>query len=243
MDIIRKHFTTIDSTNTWAKQNAERLEHDKVTLITADEQTAGRGRFKRSWESPPGLNIYATFCIFMEKHRMDIGNLPQVLSISATKVLQVLGFHSKLKWPNDVMISGKKAAGILCETTPLSDHLCVVLGIGLNVNMPKEILIKIDRPATSLLAEDGVKRDVEAVTQMLQKQFMQDLEIFLDEGFHPFLDTYKKFLIHAPGDIIHFHDNRVVWIGGFKSINENGSLSLELESGVIKTFIAGEILP
>lgn len=243
MEIIRKHFKTIDSTNTWAKQHADQLEHDKVTLVTAEEQTAGRGRFKRHWESPPGLNIYATFCIFIEKHRMDIGNLPQVMAISAAKILLSLGFNSKLKWPNDVLISGKKAAGILCETTPLSDNLCVALGIGLNINMPKDILQKIDRPATSLLAEDGLKRDVEEMTHMLQKQFLKDLEVFLDEGFHPFLETYKRLMAHAPGDRIRFHDNRTLWEGGFKGINENGSLNLELESGAIKTFIAGEILP
>lgn len=243
MDIVRKHFTTIDSTNTWAKQHADQLEHDKVTLVTADAQTAGRGRFKRHWESPAGLNIYATFCIFIEKHRIDIGNLPQVLAISAARMLQSIGFKATLKWPNDVLISGKKAAGILCETTPLSDHLCVALGIGLNVNMPVEILQKIDRPATSLLAEDGTTRNVEDMIKLLQTQFMLDLEIFLEEGFHPFLETYKMYMVHAPGDPIRFHDNRVIWIGGFKGINENGSLNLELESGAIKTFIAGEILP
>lgn len=242
MEVIRRHFKLIDSTNTWAKQNAPSLPHDKVTLVTADEQTAGRGRFKRKWESPPGQNIYATFCVFIEKHRTDIGNLPQVMAISAAEMLEHQGLHARLKWPNDVMLSDKKAAGILCETTPLSDLLCVALGIGLNVNMPLDLLEKIDRPATSLLAEDGLYHDVEEVTLLLQKHFMQNLEIFLEEGFHIFLNKYRGRLLHVKGDKIRFHDNRSIWEGYFDQINVDGSLSLLLDTGEKRTFIAGEIV-
>jgi BirA family transcriptional regulator, biotin operon repressor / biotin---[acetyl-CoA-carboxylase] ligase len=242
VDVIRKHFETIDSTNTWAKIHAPELNREALTLVTASEQTAGRGRFKRKWESPPRLNIYATFCFFMEKHREDIKNLPQVLSISTCEIVKQLGFAPKLKWPNDVLLSGKKMAGLLCETTPLSDHLCIALGIGLNVNMPLEILQKIDRPATSLYAEDGIQRNVEEVIQHLQKQFLMDLDIFLEEGFHHFLGIYKGFMVHAEGDLIRFHDNRIVWNGTFKNLNEDGSLNLQLETGEFKTFHAGEIL-
>lgn len=242
MEVIRKHFDTIDSTNTWAKSHATEFNRHAMTLVTASEQTAGRGRFKRRWESPNGLNIYATFCFFMEKHRDAIKNLPQVLSISACKVISKLGFSPHLKWPNDVLISGKKTAGLLCETTPLSEDLCVILGIGLNVNMPLEILQEIDRPATSLFAEDGVLRDVEEVTLLLQKAFIEDLECFFEVGFLPFLDLYKRYMVHQKGDLIRFHDNRIVWTGYFHGLNEDGSLNLELEDGKLKTFHAGEIL-
>lgn len=240
--MIRKHFEIIDSTNTWAKTHAPELDKEAVTLVTASEQTAGRGRFKRKWESPPGLNIYATFCFFIEKHRDEIKNLPQVLSISACEIVKQLGFAPKLKWPNDVLLSGKKMAGLLCETTPLSDHLCVALGIGLNVNMPLDILQQIDRPATSLFAEDGIKRNVEEITQSLQKQFLLDLDMFTEIGFHHFLEIYKSYMVHSEGDLIRFHDNRMVWTGTFKSLNEDGSLNLLLETGETKTFHAGEIL-
>lgn len=242
METIRQHFETIDSTNNWGKTHAPELNRTALTLVTASAQTAGRGRFKRKWESPAGLNVYATFCFFMEKHREDIKNLPQVLSISACRVIQKLGFEPKLKWPNDVLLSGKKTAGLLCETTPLSDQLCIILGIGLNVNMPLEILQQIDRPATSLFAEDGVQRDVEEVTQSLLKQFVADLNIFLEEGFHPFLEIYKANMVHSAGDQIRFHDNRVIWTGAFKNINEDGSLNLQLDNGELKTFHAGEIV-
>lgn len=241
MQVLRRHFTTLDSTNTWAKLNAESLDQAVITLITADHQTAGRGRFKRLWLSPPGQNIYASFCFFIEKHRKDIGNLPQVMAIAAADALEELAFLPQIKWPNDVMVRSKKIAGILCETIPFSSQLCVVLGIGLNVNMPPELLSTIDRPATSVLAEDGIPREVEGVLAKLQGRFVGHFMRFMDEGFLPFIEIYQERLIHATGDRIRFHDNRVVWEGRYAGINKDGALVLELPSGEARTFIAGEI--
>ena len=185
MQILHKHFKSIDSTNTWAKLNAHLFDVDKITLITADEQTAGRGRFKRRWESPPHQNVYATFCFFIEKHRHDIGNIPQVLAISAAEALEDLGFQPKLKWPNDVLLSNKKVAGILCETTPMSDNLAVIIGIGLNVNMPLQLLQQIDRPATSLMVEGGEKMEIEMVLESLKNNFWKISGSFWKKGSIP----------------------------------------------------------
>lgn len=242
MDIVRKHFPSIDSTNTWGKQYAQDLPRDKITLVTADQQTAGRGRFKRHWVSPPNQNIYATFCFFIEKHHSGIGNIPQVLALSTAAVLKELQFQPTLKWPNDILLSRKKVAGILAETTPLSDQLCVVIGIGVNINMPLDLLQQIDRPATSLLAEASRSFDVEEVLQRLTCQFSSDLDRFLAEGFFPFLELYRSYLSLDRGKTIQFHDNRTVWEGVLHGVNNDGSLNLQLPNGDIKTFIAGEIL-
>lgn len=242
MQLTRRHFNVIDSTNTWAKQNAHLLSHDVITLVTADEQTAGRGRFKRKWVSPPRQNILASFCFFIEKHRKDMSNIPQVMALSAVHALDEFGFQCTLKWPNDVLISGKKVAGILAETTPLSDQLCFVAGIGVNVNMPQEIAQQIDRPATSLFIESKQFFNVEDVLDKLQKHFIIDLEQFLDEGFYPFLEEYRHRISSDHSLIIRFDDNRTVWEGTFESINSDGSYNLKLENGEIKTFLVGEIM-
>ena len=75
MDVTYFHFDTIDSTNTWAKQNVHLFEESPLTLITADRQTAGRGRFKRTWVSPAEENIYATLCFFVDPKRPALGNI------------------------------------------------------------------------------------------------------------------------------------------------------------------------
>ncbi|MEI8124407.1 MAG: biotin--[acetyl-CoA-carboxylase] ligase [Parachlamydiaceae bacterium] len=242
MDLIRRHFTLIDSTNTWAKQHAEELPFDKITLVTADAQTAGRGRFKRQWESPPNQNIYASFCFFIKKRRPDIGNIPQILALSCADILETLGFSPELKWPNDILLSKKKVAGILAETTSTENGLCVVIGIGLNVNMPLDILQRIDRPATSLAVERGCPFDVETVLNLLANKFSVDLDVFLNQGFVPFLNPYKKRISEQENRAVRFHDNNIVWSGTIERIENDGSLSLKLPDGSIKNFIVGEIL-
>ncbi len=243
METIHKHFETIDSTNTWGKLNCHLFEPDKITLITADSQTGGRGRFKREWVSPPYENIYATFCFLVDKSRKDIGNIPQIFSLSAAKVLKEYGFKPMLKWPNDILLSNKKVAGILCETVSFTNHLNVILGIGLNVNMPIEVLEKIDRPATSLKIESGEAFDVKAVLKSLEKEFVKDLELFLVSGFKPFLESYRQYMWTGMNEKISFHDNVNVVRGLFHSINDDGTLNLTLDDGTVKKFISGEFLP
>lgn len=240
MKLVRRHFDIIDSTNTWAKHNAHLLPTDAVTLVTAEGQTSGRGRYKRHWESPPGQNIYASFCFFVDKKRLDIGNLPQVLALSTISVLEKLGFKPELKWPNDVLISKRKVAGILTEATTISDKLCLIIGIGLNVNMTIDTVSRIDRPATSLLIERGFPYDIEDLLKELRQKFLTGLKLFLDEGFTPFYDTYRRYI--AFNEQVRFHDNINLWEGTIHSITRDGSLTLKLPNGTLRTFVAGEIL-
>lgn len=242
MEVIRHHFTTIDSTNNWAKKNVDLLDPTKMTVITADEQTAGRGRFKRRWESPLKQNIYVSFCFFLNSRRVDIGNIPQIAAIAIVQTLNDLGFDALLKWPNDVMVSDKKIAGILCETTSHDQNLCVVVGVGVNVNMPLDILLSIDRPATSLFVERGVIFSVEEVLVKLLHHWGRNLEVFLSEGFSPFIETYRKRIWMEQEALIRFNDNLTIWEGSYHSIDDDGALNMKLENGEIKKFIVGEIL-
>lgn len=240
MELIRRHFDIIDSTNTWAKHNAHLLPRDKMTLVTAEGQTAGRGRFRRNWESPPGQNIYASFCFFIDKQRKDLGYIPQILALSAIHILEKLNFKVELKWPNDLLIGKKKVAGILTETTPISDQLCMIIGIGLNVNMTDDYLQRIDKPATSLLVERGHPFDIEDLLHQLRNRFIEGLKLFLEEGFSPFFDAYRSYICF--GEPIRFHDNVTLWEGTLHSINSDGLLILKLPNGSLKTFITGEIV-
>ena len=242
MEIIHKHFETIDSTNNWGKLNCHLFDFSKITVVTSDNQTAGRGRFKREWVSPPFENIYATFCFAIDKKRRDIGNIPQILAISAAKTLQKLNLAPALKWPNDVLLSQKKIAGILCETVSFENHFMVILGIGLNVNMPLKALETIDRPATSLFNETGKNFIVKDVLNMLQSQFLIDFELFMERGFQPFLNEYREFMWTSSETKLRFHDNLNIVEGFFKGINDDGTLNLTLENGEVKRFLSGEFL-
>lgn len=241
MNIEERRFSILDSTNTWAKKNALQLPHDRITLVIADGQTAGRGRFNNSWISPSGLNVYASYCFFLPVHS-NISNMAQIMALSAVKALEEVGVRSSLKWPNDILISKKKVGGILCETTALDNEILMIAGIGINVNMPLEMLKEIGQPATSLLIEKGIPFDIQKLIDCLSKQFSNFLTQYLLEGFPPIYSLYREHLIHSPGEKILFRHRDRIWEGLFSSLQQDGSLNLQLASGEIKNFHAGEII-
>lgn len=173
MEIIHYHFDNISSTNDWAKAHLQEFERGKITLVTSEAQTGGRGRYGRSWASPEKLNLYASFCFFMEEDKAEPLVLTKILALSTAKTLKECGVLAELKWPNDLLVNGKKIAGILCETALEG----VVIGIGLNVNMPEELLKSVGQPATSLLLETGKLWDVGEVLESIKKHFVSDLKL------------------------------------------------------------------
>lgn len=239
---ITIHFESIGSTNTWAKERINEFDADALTIITADEQTAGRGRFKRVWHSPKNMNLYITFCFFVEAHFTSLGHIPQLLALSASQALEEIKFYPLLKWPNDLMLAGKKLGGILCETTSWGRGRGVIVGLGLNVNMPLEELIKIDRPATSLLVEGKQALALQTVCQLIKHQYKNNLALFFKDGFVPFFAEYEKRSFFKKGEKVIFHDNQSIVKGFFEKLNSDGSVSLLLNSGQPKTFYAGEFI-
>lgn len=186
-------FDTLPSTNEWAKAHLDTFSREGLTLISAASQTAGRGRFGRTWFSPPHLNLYATFCFFIEPEKEDSLALTHVLALCVAKLLENEGLLPTLKWPNDILIKGKKIAGILCETLKHGDKLAIVIGLGLNINMGEKWLGGVDQPATSLLLETQKEWDIGQIKEQLTTSFWEDLGRFLQQGFTPFLPLYTKF--------------------------------------------------
>lgn len=242
MQMMRIHFETIDSTNTWAKKHVSEFNQECLTLVTANAQTAGRGRFKRIWHSPSDVNIYMTFCFFIPLERSDMGHIPQLLALIVAQVLESFNFKPSLKWPNDVLLSGKKVAGILCETIIEHQNRCVILGLGLNVNMSQEDLNKIDRPATSLAVEGKKIYQVTEILEQIALSFSKELDHFLKEGFIPFFAEYKKRSFLKKGQSVRFDNNQQIIEGTFYSINSDGSITLCLKDQSLKKFQAGEFI-
>lgn len=239
MKTVYHKFRTIYSTNTWALQNSALFDKEALTIVVAEEQSAGRGRLQRKWESPHGLNLYVTFCFFTPQERSDIANFPQILALSCVEVLEKLGLSLTLKWPNDVLCAGKKIAGILTETKLIGDLRFLAVAIGLNINMPKTLLDDITQPATSILVESGQEHSLEAIQTLLEEKFQENLAFFLKEGFAPFYESFKSHM--AMNESLRFFDNQNLINAKISHLNPDGTLSLKLENGTIKTFCYGEI--
>lgn len=235
--IQRIDLDTIDSTHDWSKRNSHRFDHNALTCITALEQTAGHGRFGRKWISPASLNLYMTLHFTLDAPN---GNLAQLLSLSAAAILEKEELDLQIKWPNDLLLGGKKIAGVLCESFAFKEKTIALLSIGLNVNMPEEMLKEINQPSTSLASATGRLWDLNALKESLLTQFVQDLTLFQAEGFAPFIKHYEKRLAYKEKSLCFF--NGVETIEGiYHSILPDGRLELLLSNGKKVPLSSGEM--
>ena len=154
------------------------------TVVLADSQSAGQGRLSRLWFSPPGVNLYCSIMIkqAMSRDRLSdwLSWLPLTAALATAEAIETISAAQvSVKWPNDLLIAGRKVGGILCEsgTTPRSESFQVI-GIGLNVNGERESFPdELRETATSMYHETGTLID----RNRLLAQLLQELETCLDE--------------------------------------------------------------
>lgn len=176
MNIRHHHIETVTSTNSWAKEHAEEFALDEVVAITADEQTHGRGRYSRVWLSPKGKNLYLSLGFFLEDKSIQPFALCQLASLTLEEFLKIHGITAKIKWPNDLLVNGKKIVGVLTERCEARGTPFIVLGIGLNVNMNGEDVAEIPQSATSMFLEKNHTFSLDAVREFLVRLFVNRLE-------------------------------------------------------------------
>ena len=190
METVHRHFEVLGSTAEWAKRHAKDLHPDKLTVITADRQKGGKGQFGKEWISPEG-NLYATYCFVVPTGFEGLPHAAQLISWSVAQVLMDLGLEPKFKWPNDILLDGKKVAGALVEAETFVKETFVFASIGLNINAN----VEVDQPTTCLADELGAPQDLEVIFRAITHQFEEDLEVYLEEGFHPFVQPFEKLLV------------------------------------------------
>ena len=168
---------TVDSTNRYARDHFDELADG--TLVTAESQTAGRGRRGRTWVSPPGVNFYGSLVVKSPGEAATLGYLAGLGALGALRELYPAG-NFFIKWPNDVYSGACKIAGVLCESARLGGGRITgsVLGIGINVNLPPAALAALDQPATSLLALSGHEFDRKKVAATVAKSLFWYYSIY-----------------------------------------------------------------
>ena len=155
-------FETVDSTNLivkdWARQGAE-----EGRCAVAEAQTAGRGRRGRSWISPPGENLYFSILLRPQAEASHVAMITLLMAIAVTQSVRELHLDAKIKWPNDVVVNGKKICGILTEMyQSAAGSFFLVIGTGINVNQ-KEFPEEVKKTAGSLALELGADVDREVL--------------------------------------------------------------------------------
>ncbi len=231
------YLTSTDSTMDVARREAEDGAPDG-TVILAEEQTAGRGRFDRKWVSPAGLNLYLTIVVRPDIARLRslgvVTPLAACLAIDAVSAVRPL-----LKWPNDVIVGGKKLGGVLIESETSGDEVrYAVVGIGINVNY------KVDDPAISAIATSLVN---EAATSVSREDLLAAL-------LNQFEELYQRSSTEK-GDVHEWWRARLdtigrqvdvtfrgeTYSGTAKDVDAEGNLLLRLADGSVMTLEAGEV--
>lgn len=216
------------STNATAFRLAEEGA-EEGTAVIADCQSGGKGRLGRVWASPQGVNLYCSVIL-----RPDIKPVaaPQLTFLSAVAVARAIerlsDLKPRIKWPNDILVDGKKVAGLLNEMSAETDKVnFVVLGIGVNINMRAEQFpADLRHPATSVFLETGKTVSRTAFTRVLLEELDDLYRQFVNEGYAP---VRKEWLEKSrlEGAVVTVTDNGSSRSGRVRGIDEYGALILE----------------
>ena len=224
--------STMDETKVLAARGAP-----EGTVVIAEEQTAGRGRFNRTWISPRGQNL--SFSLLL-KPQIDL--LPQVnmaATLAVAKTIEWVGPVPTIKWPNDVRIGGLKTSGILIENDIVGEGVShCVLGIGLNVNFDPSKHVEIARISTSLFRETGKtfnRTDVLARLLISLDGLYSELRqgVSLTSRWSDYLDTLGK--------MVQLRWREELVEGMAEAVDDQGNLLIRLADGSLFTAIAGEV--
>lgn len=222
-------LSSVDSTNNHAKSLA-RGGAAAFTVVTAKEQTAGRGRQGNTWTSCPG-NLYMSVVLRPDLDAASTGQISFLAAVALAEALQEWlpdAVDMKLKWPNDLLLNGKKAAGILLEAE--SDWL--VVGIGVNVAGAPE--------GAASLKDFGVMADSGAVLEKLCQRLKSLYDVWKKSGFEPVRGEWLRYAYNI-GQTINVRLPKETFAGKFVGIDGAGALQVELQDGSLRHVSSGEV--
>ena len=234
-------FAQLDSTNNRAYSAAE-AGAPEGTVILADQQTSGRGRLGRRWESPAASNFYGSVIL-----RPDVppSQAPQLTFLSAVAVVEAIEaltpLKPSIKWPNDVLVGRYKVAGLLNEMSAETDRVSfVILGIGVNLNMRSDQFPEdLRSPASSLALLGGSPIDREQFAARVLSALDRQYQRFLREGFDPIRQEWSR-LCTAAGKTVRVLSGDRLIEGGFAGVDHDGALLVATISG-IERLISGDV--
>ncbi len=236
------YYDEVGSTNLVARELADGGAPEG-TVVIAEAQTGGRGRRGRSWLSPPGRGIW---CSMVLRPRVTPTHAAQVTLMAAVAaaaaVRQQTGLPPGIKWPNDLLIGGRKACGILTEIKAEMDAIeYIILGTGLNANLEAGDFDPEVRPlATSLLLELGRPVERLPLFQEMLYQLERWYELWQEKGFGPIRRAWKEASIIL-GREVEVNSWREVYRGTAVDIDAEGALLVRGEGGDVRRFNAGEV--
>ena len=235
------YLDEVDSTNTAAKKAAENgAVHG--TLVVSERQTGGKGRRGRAWDSPRGTGIFMTLILRPNMAPVHASMLTLVAALAvADGIRECTGAESLIKWPNDIVMSGKKICGILTEMSADPDCInYVAVGIGINVNM-EEFPEEIRGVAASIFTETGKKTKRSLLISAVMAAFERYCEVFMKTtDMSGLLEDYNGKLANC-GRTVRVLDPAGEYSGTAIGIDREGELLVEMEDTTVRRVLSGEV--
>ena len=235
------HFFKTDSTNRVAMELGYSGEPEG-TVVLAEAQSAGRGRSGRIWHSEKGTGLYFTILLRPRLSPAQAPLLTMLAGLSAqTAIAAQTGLVAELKWPNDLLLGGKKLGGILTEMhAEPSAVRFVIVGIGLNVNQEK-FPSELSSTATSIRKESGkLSYRLELLARLLT-QFESDYNRFLREGPAFVVERFESVSSFAKGRRVRVDTGTESYAGVTAGLSPDGLLLVQRDGGPLSTVIAGDV--
>lgn len=235
------YFDSIDSTNKKAKEMA--LGEKEGTVLVAEEQIGGKGRLGRTWISPKGKGIWMSIILKPKVDPMKVAKITLLGAAAVTKALNNLNIRSQIKWPNDILIDGKKICGILTEMNcELNMINYVVMGIGINVNLDaNEIPEDLRDKATSVKISEGKEINRKELLANILNEFEELYLSFRDKDDVSYAIDICRKNSALIGKEIRVIKGEEIKLGKALDINEEGQLVVEFENGVVENVYSGEV--
>lgn len=234
------HYTSIGSTNDEAKKLAQ-MGAPHGTLVIAEEQTGGRGRLGRKWVSPPGQGIWLSIILRPSLEPSEAPRITMACAVAAAKAIrQEVGVNCLIKWPNDLLIDGKKVAGILTEMSADMDKIhYVVTGIGMNVNNA-EFPPDIEKTATSLKLASGEEVErLKILTQFLSQ--FEEIYRSLESGeFEAILGEWRQLSCNL-GKRVRIIGRNFELEGTALDVDGDGALLIKTDEGQVERVLSGDV--
>jgi len=241
MDYRIKHVKTTGSSNDDIRELGMAGE-DEGIIVWTDEQTNGKGRSGRTWESKANENLYFSLLLKPTYEIAHTARTTIIMALAVAKgVSKLTGAEVLIKWPNDVVINGKKICGILTELYLRGDETPLLIpGTGVNVNQtifPDEIKEK----ATSLLLELGVKYEIEDVLHAILEEFAPLYEEYLKHFDLSFMKADYEAILANMNKRVHVLDPKNPYDGVARGITDTGELIVETDDNKLHEVYAGEV--
>lgn len=236
------YFPALPSTNTEAYQLALQGGREGEIVI-AECQRKGRGRIGRPWFSPAFVNLYLSVILRppISPHHASLITFVAAVA-TAEAVERFSGMKPSIKWPNDILVKGRKLAGLLNEIHSEADRIhFVILGIGINLNVDENMFPrKIRSLATSLKREMGQAISRKAFLQILLEELEHWYEIFLRKGSSPILKAWRA-RARIAGKQVKISSFDEVFVGRAVDVDSEGALLVQMRDGKQKRIVAGDV--